>query len=153
MLGEWGPSASLQQGRGLQSGGVPKRKVWGPMKGCFVCAGSEVPEEAPSAPEVVPEEPNTVALMATHQVKGAEVLNPHHKKAIKTKSVPTHTCVQCPAVGGISKAAVRAVVGAEMIPQDPPQVQGVDLGLSGRATLIKWLGTPTPQTSANPIFL
>ena len=84
---------------------------------------NEVPEEAPSALEVVPEKPKTVALMATHQVKGVEVSNPSHKKAPKIKSVSTHARVQCPAVGGVSKASTRAVFCVKMMPHDPPQVQ------------------------------
>ena len=80
----------------------------------------------------------TVALMATCKVSGVEVSNPHNKKAPKVKSVPTHVRMQSPAVGGISKAAVRAVVGTDMMSHDPSQVQGVDLGLSGRATLNEW---------------
>ena len=76
--------------------------------------------------------------MPRHAANGVEVSNPHHKKAPKVESVPTHVHVQSPSVGGVSKAAVRAVVGTKMMSHDPSQVQGVDLGLSGRATLNEW---------------
>ena len=78
------------------------------------------------------------ATTAYVQVERGGSFKPSSQENPKVKSVPTHARVQSPAVGGISKAAVRAVVGAEMMPHDPSQVQGVDLGLSGRATLSEW---------------
>ena len=126
----------------VRSGGVPKRKKRKPKRVRFMPTENEAPavsvkpwpghtvngwEEAPSAPEVTPAVPKTVALMARYTVNGVEVSS---EKAPKVDSVPTHVRVQSPSLGGISSAAVRAVVGTEMMSHDPLQVQGVDLGLS-----------------------
>ena len=56
--------------KAVRSEGVPKRKVRRPKRVHFVRTENEAPEEAPSAPEMTPEEPKTVAPWPRHTVNG-----------------------------------------------------------------------------------